>query len=153
MAFDAKRFMKTKFTHREESVPVPDLKDFFEDGEEVAWKVRGLEGTELARAREANQRNAKISAAITGLLAGNETEVTENIKQIFGLAGEVPADTAIRMDMLVMGSVDPKIEMDLAVKLCACYPIEFSLLTDKIMVLTGMGKVQGERVGSSPTKA
>jgi hypothetical protein len=152
VSFDSKAFMKTKFLFREESVKVPDLKDFFPVGEEPLWKVRGLEGVELGRVREANKRNSRVAAAVSGLLAGNEQETIDGIKQLFGLTGDVPEDTAIRMDMLCVASIDPKVEMDLAVKLCACFPIEFSLLTDRIMLLTGQGKVPGERRGSGKTK-
>jgi len=41
MAFDIKKFTKTKWTPRTEDVPVPDMQAFFQEGEPAVWRVRG----------------------------------------------------------------------------------------------------------------
>ncbi len=73
MGFDASRFMKEKFLHRIEDVPVPDLKDFFPEGEEPVWKVRGLTGQEMGRMMEAPSR-VKNYAALLERLASKSPE-------------------------------------------------------------------------------
>jgi hypothetical protein len=54
--------------------------------------------------------------------------------------------------MLVIGSVDPRIELETAIKLCKVFPVEFMQLTNKITVLTGQGSVPGKprSSGDSP---
>lgn len=71
MAFDQDKFMATGFVAREDTVPVPDLKGFFNKTEKPLWKVRGLKGVEIGRAREASDKNKTIKAVVEGLLENN----------------------------------------------------------------------------------
>jgi len=151
MAFDQKLFMKTKFTAREEAVPVPELKAFFGEDEPV-WTVRGLTGVELGLANEAAEKNKNISAILEGLLSQTTKEKTEAVKELIGTTGKTPQDVAKRLEMLMVGSVDPEVDLEFALKLCECYPIEFFQLTNKITRLTGKGKVPGKLPGSGETQ-
>jgi len=151
MGFDAKRFQKTKFTARIEGVPVPDLKEFFPEGEEAVWKVRGLTGHEVGRAAEAADRNKTIGAILEGLTAEASKDKAEALKDILGIGGNTPADIAKRLEHLVLGSVDPPCTQDLAVRLCEVFPVEFYQITNKIMLLTGMGQLPGKQQASGAT--
>ena len=64
MPFDSKKFMGTGFVPREQKVPVPTFKDFFENGEKPVWTIRGLTGEQIARANEAGDRLAASRAMI-----------------------------------------------------------------------------------------
>ena len=61
------------------------------------------------------------------------------VREMIGLTKGSPAEIVKRLEMLVLGSVVPKIELPLAVKLAEAFPIEFLTLTNKITALTGMG--------------
>ena len=140
--FDSKKFLQTQFVPREEDVPVPDMKDFFLEGD-LNWKVRGLTGVELARANEAAERNKNISAILEGLIAQDKQEKVNSVKQLIGIDEKVPNDIAKRIEMFVMGSVEPKADTELAVKICSVYPVEFFEITNRITILTGRGHVPG----------
>ena len=148
MGFDTKKFQKAKFIHRTEDVPVPDLKEWFGPDEPAVWKVRGLEGSELGYVNETAQRNKNIGAILEGLISSDDQAKIQGVKDMLGMAGNTPEDIARRLEMLVIGSVDPKVEMDLAVKLCKVFPIEFFQLTNKITQLTGQGQTWGKQKGS-----
>lgn len=138
MGLDTRSFLAEEFSPREEAVRVDGLVSFFPDGEEPMWKVRGLTHGELAEAEEASTRRQDV-AAVVAALEGNDKYKQEAIQELLGVDGQVPKDTAKRMEMLVKGSVDPEITLDVAVKLANTFPIEFSLITNKILELTGKG--------------
>lgn len=152
MEFDLSAFDKASFTAREESVKVPDLAHFFKglkEGEVPVWVVRGLSGEELAKVNEAQDRTANITAVTEALMTGQPEQLKDTVNQLLGNTGEVPADLARRHALLVAGSVNPKINQQVAVKLAAAYPIEFYNLTTEIIRLTGMGSVPGKPKRSS----
>ncbi len=151
MAFDEKKFLKTKFTPRTEEVPVPDLQPFFKEGAEAVWKIRGLTGQELGRANEAAARNKDIAAILEGLTGGGK-EKAQAVKDMLGLGGDTPQDVAKRIEFLVIGSVDPICSQSLAVKLCEAYPVEFFDLTNRITQLTGRGQLPGKQPPSGETQ-
>lgn len=154
MGFDVKAFSKAKLQLREKDVLLTDtlLKDFFGDGEEHVWKVRALTGYELGYINESNNK-AKTIADLVGLLASRYSpEIADSLREVLGLDPKVtPEETSKRLETLVIGSVDPVCTMDLAIKVCHYFAIEFKLLTDWIWLLTGQGSVQGKPPGSGET--
>jgi hypothetical protein len=151
MSFDSKKFLKTKFVPRTEDVPVPDLQAFFPEGSKAIWKVRGLTGQELGRAAEASERNRNIVAIIEGLTAEAAADKAEALKDLLGVGGSTPQDIAKRLEHLTIGSVDPPCTLDLAVRLCEVFPVEFYQLTNKILTLTGQGQSPGKQPPSGVT--
>jgi hypothetical protein len=144
MAFDLNRFEATAFHDRTEAVPVPALAAFFGKKEDPLWTVRGLSHAELAQAEESITRGQDVEAVVTAL-TGKSKDKAEAITGLLGVTGnEVPRETKKRMELLVLGSVDPEVSLSVAVKLSQAYPIEFGQLTNKILQLTGQGKVQAE---------
>jgi len=153
MSFDAKKFLKTKFEHRTEEVPVPDLQMFFPEGAKAVWKVRGLTGQELGRAIEAAERNKSIQAIIEGITSTSGKDKVEAVKDMLGLGRDTPQDIAKRIENLILGSVEPVCTLDLAIRLCEVFPVEFYLLTNKILQLTGQGQMPGKPRPSGGTTA
>ncbi len=151
MPFDTKKFLKTKFQHRIEEVPVPDLKDYFQDGATPVWRVRGLTGQEMGRVNEAADRQKKVLAVVEGLMSSSRSESVEAVKGMLGLGSDTPDDIVKRIEQLIIGSVDPECNTDLAVRLCEAYPIEFYQLTNKILQLTGQGQLPGKQKSSGVT--
>jgi hypothetical protein len=149
--FDTKRFMTTHFTAREEDVPVPDLKDFFEPDEDPVWRVRGLTGAELGLTNQAAERNRNIEAILEGVAAAAGAKKTDAIKNLIGGRDETPDDVVKRMEMLVIASVSPECDLQMAVKLCKTVPVEFFQITTVISKLTGMGQAAKKKPTASGT--
>lgn len=141
MTFDSQKFLKTKYKDRTEDVPVPELKKFFPDGETPVWTVRGLTAEEIARANDAVSQNADVSAIITALAAKHSKEKAEAVKDMLGMSTAVPADIVKRISHLVSGSVSPECDQEMAVKLGENHSVVFFKLTNKILELSGKGRV------------
>ena len=152
MAFDAKKFLKTQFEARTEDVSVPDLKEFFPEGENPVWVVRGLTGHELGQVQEARERSRNLEAILEKLLSAAAEGKAEAVKEMLGLGQDTPADIVRRLEMLVLGSVNPACNQELAVRICTYYPIEFMTLTNTISKLTGMGASVKKKPTSSGAK-
>ncbi|SEM75277.1 hypothetical protein SAMN04489760_14221 [Syntrophus gentianae] len=147
--FDLRKFRNAKFEPRTEDVSVPDLKGFFEEGAEPLWKVRNLTGHELGKVNEAADRNKSVAAILEGLVSCSAEDKAEAVKRLVGLGDETPNDVARRLEMLALGSVDPQIDHETAVRLCTHFPIEFYSLTAIITKLTGFGSEIKKKQSSS----
>ena len=141
MGFKARRFGKAKFEHRTEAVAVPDLAQWFDEGEAPEWIVRGLTHAEIAKANEAVNSNKAIAETVAKLVGGNAKEKAEAVQAIFQVDDTTPDDTVRRIAQLVAGSVSPEVDQPTAVKFAEVYPVEFMVLTNKIMELSGQGQV------------
>lgn len=138
--FDINKFGSTKFEKRIEGVTVDVLKDFFSEGEKPEFKVRGLTHHEVAECAEGIQ-NKDNTKAVLEAVAGHKPAIKEAIGELLGGTVDIPVDTQKRILHLVRGSVEPEIDEGLAVKLAETFPVEFTLLTNKILELTGLGQV------------
>lgn len=147
MPFDIAKFTAAKFSPRTEAIPVPGLGAFFPEGEAPAVTVRGLTGPELGRCKEAAARNRDVAALLEGLLGGERAEKVQALREMVH-GPEVPDDVAQRMEMLALGSVEPRLDHAAAVKIAECFPIEFYQLTNTILRLTGQGRQPGKPGGS-----
>lgn len=152
MAFDAERFEQAKFAPRTEVVEVPALAAFFGDGEPAEWTVRGLNSNELHRALEAGKRQGSMESIIKAMAANGDMAAA--VRKAIGLSGDTPGEIAKRLEMLVLGSVLPKVELPIAVKLAEAFPIEFLSLTNTVSTLTGQGfDLVKPEAASQPTTA
>lgn len=149
MGFDAARFDQATLTPRTKVVSVPALQAFFAEGETAQWTVRGLSGNELHRALEAKNRQSSIESILKAVAASGDQ--AQALRKAIGLAGDTPGEMVKRLEMLVLGSVAPTIELPTAVKLAEAFPIEFLQLTNEISELTGLGFDLGKPAAASPT--
>jgi hypothetical protein len=150
MPFDADRFQRTKFEARRAVVKVEALASFFDDGEPAEWHIRGLSANELHRALDAGKRQGSIESVVKALAASGDQAAA--VRRALGLTADTPGEIAKRLEMLVLASVQPIIELPAAVKLAECFPIEFLSLTNEISELTGKGfDVVKPAAASAPT--
>jgi hypothetical protein len=155
MPFDAARFEAAQLQPRRTRVRVEALAAYFPDGEQPEWEVRGLSASELQRAMDAERRQGSVESIVRAIAAsGNQAQA---VRKALGMTDDIPGEMAKRLEMLVMASTAPTIEMPLAVKLGECFPIEFLRLTNTITELTGMGAVAADlgkpEAVSQPTPA
>jgi len=149
--FDTKKFLKTRFSDRMQDVPVPRLQVFFPEGEKPVWKVRGLTGQEIGVSRAAVEGRKDKSAIMDGLLGSVSTEKAKAIRQIMNLNGELEEDVVRRISQVAIASVEPKCSEELVVALCENFPVEFYLISNTILALTGLGREPGKSLPSGKT--
>jgi len=137
--FNTDKFMQVTLQHRQETVKVGALSEWF-DGE-PDWIVRGLSGEEMARAQESATKSKNLVAIVEAISSNVKKEKVDALKDLLGTNDSVPVELAKRMEMLVYGSVEPVTDLSLAVKLAQSFPVEFMQLTTKILELTGLGSV------------
>lgn len=151
MGFDAKKFKNTDFSTREEDVPVPELEEFFGPDEEKVWRVRNLTGIEVGRVNETGEKYKRLDAAAKAI-DGTQKEKVEAFKALFGVSQGMSQETAKQTEVMVLGSVDPVCDVELAGLIRDRFPVTFANITRKIYQLTGQGAEPGKRTGSGGNK-
>lgn len=143
--FNTSKFLTSTLKPRTKVFNVPQLRDFFEEGE-ATWTVRGLEASELASVRLARFKRRNQLAALNTLASFTAPEESRRamLESIVNLTGEVEAEMAGRLEMLCIASTSPEINMEVAIRLSKMHPIVFWSLTDAISTLTDEGAVVGE---------
>lgn len=140
MSFQTKQFQKAKFEDRTDSVPVPDLAEWFDDGDDAVFVVKALTAEELARCNEAASKNENMSSMIEALNSSNNRDKIDAMREMLGVTESVPNDLAKRLEHFHHGTVDPDMDHEMAVKFAENFPVEFYSITNKIMELTGQGR-------------
>jgi hypothetical protein len=131
MAFDSKSFKRAAFEPRIQVVKVPELAEFFPDGEPAEFTVRGLTGMEIAAcAAEYN----KYGLIVQALEQGKASK--EQIKDIFGDEDKATAEMMrdYKLLKIVLG-----LDLDIAKKINANFPSVFKRLTSTVWILTDKG--------------
>jgi hypothetical protein len=144
MGFNAEKFLNAKMQPRTADVPVPGLAHWFPEGEKPIWKVKGISGQELGFAQQSVANRKDIPAIVAGLLGGNSKEKIDATKKALNIDDTIAANDALNIHLVRLGSVDPVIDEDLAVKLCTCHVIELREIAKKILTLTGQGYEPGK---------
>ena len=137
--FDVNKFLNSNLSPRTERVSVSGLAPFFPEGEEPLWEIRGLTASEIAKGNEAASKNKNVDSIVKAITSNSSNEKVKEFRKAFGVSDDVPADVVKRIEQLVMGSVSPSVDTQLAVKIADAFPIEFYDLTNKILRLSGMG--------------
>jgi glutamate racemase len=146
MSFQLDKFQSAEFAARVERVAIPQLVEFFDEGEAPEFVVRGLTASELQRAIEAGQRQNAIDTVVKAI--ASKKDQVETIRKALGLTYDTPGEIAKRIEMLVLGCTAPVLNHAAAVKLAEVCPVEFYELTNKVVALTGQG---GSRVKQQPS--
>lgn len=137
MPFQGDKFEQANLTPRTARVPVPGLAPWFDEGEEAVWVVRNLTSAELFRAMEAAKTQGRVDNIVRAIVEHGDQVAA--IRRAIGLSKDTPGEIAKRLEMLVAGSVEPRITLPQAVKLAEAFPIEFMQLSSEIVNLTGKG--------------
>jgi len=142
--------MGATLTHRTETVRVEALSAFFDGDPE--WKVRGLSAGELLQCNSAAERQNNISEALEAVVSAVGKQKIEPMQRLLGLMGKHEGETAKRLEMLTLGSLEPQIELNVAVRVAEFYPLEFMQLTNTIGKLTSEGADPVKRKPSGKTQ-
>lgn len=137
MGFHADKFERAEFALRTAKVETLGLAHFFDEGEKPEFEVRGLSAAELHKALEAGKRQGSVEAIVRAIAENHDQAGA--VRKALGLTKDTPGEIAKRLEMLVVGAVNPKLTLPQAVKLAENFPIEFLSLTNEISALTGKG--------------
>lgn len=148
MPFDAKEFKKEKFQPRIKAVPVEGLKKYFSDGEKPVWKVRNLTANEISQINEEAERYTTVKKMARDAKTEAEKVKVTALKEVLGIYDGLTPDTARRMRALVIGSVEPACDEEMAHKIQINKGVSFRDITDQIFVVTGLGAEPGKLKGS-----
>lgn len=137
MGFNADKFAAAKMAPRTERVECESLREFFDEGDALVWEVRGLTANEMFRCMDAEKRHGTMSSILEAMRdSGGQVDA---LRKAMGLTKETPGEVAKRMEMLVLGSVNPTVTLEQAVLLAERFAIDFTYITNRITSLTGQG--------------
>lgn len=151
MTFNADLFGRAQYEARTEIVEIPALAEFFGPEETPAFTVRGLSANELHKAIEAGTRGKAVDAVVKAI--ANQKDQIAAIRSALGMGADTPGEIAKRIEMLVAGSVSPKLDYAVVAKLAEHFPVEFYDITNRITNLTGQGASRVKPLPSSQTTA
>jgi hypothetical protein len=135
--FNKAGFIKAAYVPRTETVPMPQLKDWFEEGETPEFTVRGLTAEEIAKSNEAVANSRTVDTMLKAI--SNSRDQIEAIRKTLGLNLDAPEEFVKRLSQLTFGAVEPAFTMTEAIVLGERFPVELYLLTNKIVELTSLG--------------
>lgn len=141
--FDKRKFGAAKFAPRTQDVNVSDsvLADFFPEGDEPVFVVRGLTASELAMANEAMAKNKTVGTVLEALQRdGDHAEKVDELREAMGLSKDKTPDATVKsIEMILMGCVNPVLDRQTVLKIGQVAPVEFQILSNTITKLTGQG--------------
>lgn len=151
MSFDLQAFLNAQISLREKRVPVPWLAHWFPEGETPMFTVRALSGEEIFRAADAETRDRKIVAAVQALAGSVQADqFAEAFRQAMG-GDDIPEEMRRRIEHLLAGVAEPKLDRPAVLRLIAFYPTVASDLHKEIMTLIADGPVLGKASDSTQT--
>jgi hypothetical protein len=150
VGFDLTAFSRASLDPRRVTVKTPDLKDWFSEGAEPAFEVRGLTGEEFYTVRQATAKRQDLQAIASRLLSGDGQAIADAIEEFYG---SVPEEYARRVEILIHGCLEPTLDRAAAMKLFKYFPSAAHTIADAILRATGEGSVAGESSGRGETPA
>jgi hypothetical protein len=110
------------------------------DPEPIIFKVRGLTGNEFVKVAGARD-SARFAEMLTDALGtGNGKDGARAIRGLLGLFDdELHPQLKYRVELVVYGSVEPRIDHALAAKLAKDFCVVLHRISDKVLELTGLG--------------
>ncbi len=150
MPFDLTRFLRDDLRPRTVTVRVPEMKSWFGPDDDPAFVIRGLTGEEFYSVREAVQKRADFSAIASRILSGAGDAIADALDEFYGA---VPDEFARRVEVLILGCVEPKLDRRAAMRIFKHFPTTAHTIADAILRATGEGSVAGESNGCGETPA
>lgn len=140
--FDIEQFKTTQFEDRTDKEPVPELSDWFSEGETPEFTVRALIGPEIAVIRqEAEKRRAAQKIIAEAEHKNYSDTIIAAARIVMGLIDEkIPEEHARYIHIVRLGCLELNGDLDAAVKIGKEYGVVLNRLAMKILELTGSGR-------------
>jgi len=154
MPFEIEKFRTTEHERRTETVPVPALAGFFDEGEKPEIVVQSLTGPEVYRAEQRVKVNKRIEEIIEKLADGEGADAVEAALDALGVGNKsVPDSLAKAIAYVQFGCQSVELTQDDSVRLAEYHIDSFLSLFNKINSLTALGHVSlGESNASGQTR-
>ena len=141
MNFDPQK-LNQELEPRTDEVVVNELKALYDSAptENLICLVRGLSGNDLVLVSARRDTNAFVEMLSEALLKKSGEAGAEAIKGLLGLFDDdLHPELKYRVEVIVRGCVEPKIDYPLAVKLARDFYVVLHRLSEKILELSGLG--------------
>ena len=149
--FNAIMFERAIYEPRTEELEIELMAAFFPEGEKPLFTVRGLTADEVARTNKAVENGKTAEALIKALACSDQEGLVDGLKAQLGYGDAVDGEVSRRIELIIYGTVSPKLPRELIVKISNTMPTVFYLLSNKITDLTGQGQVTGKQTPSGET--
>ena len=144
MAFDYDKFDQASVTFPTEKIPVPQLKDFFGEGEKPEWEIKPLTGLELGIVEEAGQKSEAMRKLFEALVGNSVDKMKSGFDELFNLGDDPTPSQYLRwITMFELGSV-PRCPKHIAVKVAHSQAGVFRTIVHEISKLSAMGADLGK---------
>ena len=140
MSFDLNAFENAPVNFPTKKIPVPQLKNFFPEGEDPEWEIKSLTGMEIAISNQAATNSEKVKAALQAISAGGSgIAMKDGFNELFGKDADFTPEEYLRwLKIVEYGSV-PRCPEHICVKLAHSKGALFRLLAHEISVMSGLG--------------
>ena len=144
MPFNIETFDAASVQFATKKIAVPELKDFFDEGEEPVWEIKSLTGLEIAIAEQHAANFGRFKAAMESIGGTSVKEIKKGFDELLGKdAGATPEQYLKWLKYLEFGSV-PRCPEHICVKLAHAKAGTFRRLAYEISVLSAMGADLGK---------
>jgi len=148
--FDWNKFRITEYEARTAEIELKNLGG--EPENNVVWKVKSLDAAEMAKVREAVEKNRDMSGLLSMIsdeMSGKEKLTA--VSDLLGVIRDKTPDQLVRQYVVFeLGTVDPMPESRAdVIKFARAFPVEFNQICTKIFELTGMGSVAKKKLNIS----
>jgi hypothetical protein len=151
---DTQRLRDTKWERPVKDIPVPELAQSgilpTNNGSAATLRVRGLTGNQMFLAAEAKANHDLLKVFRDAFASRDPEQIKAAATRAFNPAqsGETSAETAYRIEVLVMGVINdqgqPYLDYPDAVALAAHFPSTFIAVSSEILALSGEASHPGE---------
>ena len=151
MTFDINAFDAATVSLPTKRIPVPQLKDFFEDGEPVEWEIKALSGLELAVVEEWAQKEKMetMKNLFEAIAANSVDKMKVGFEELFNPNVDENGEAMLPQHYLKclkkfeLASV-PACPSHVAVKIAKFFPNPFYTIVREIDVLSAAGPDLGK---------
>lgn len=150
MGFKAKEFVKAALQPREVTLreEIVDLAPWFNGPPE--WTLRSITYDEYEGCRQRSLGAVqRLGEAVASFLEKQGQEQIEEAKKAAQEWNRLLPSTQLSCEMLAIASVEPKIDIRIAIRLSEAHPVEFGKLAGAAWELFGKGQVTQKKSSDS----
>ena len=121
--------------------------------ENIIFKVQGRQGNDVAMVSGVRDSPKFVEMLSEALATKNGKQGADAVRSLLGIFDDkLHPELRYRVELLVRGAVEPKIDYPLAAKLAKDFYVVLNRLSEKILELTGLGS-QVKKKSSLDSKA
>jgi len=152
--FDIQKFNRSKFVERTKQITIQEFSMFFGEGETPTVTIRGLTAEEVSTVRAEVETASENSRLLEQLAATAGNAKADAVAAILEASRQKTPDDHVRnLHTVLLGLIEPTLDLQQVVKLSIAMPIPFINLANQIWALTGEGRIEKKLSSSGVTLA